>query len=134
MNKNAREKELLEEAYASLYERKNPDAGTYDAEGELPGPIAELDPDIEDEEGGREDLKLVPVIFRQEVNAEFKEFLRTNPEIEDDELEALIAADVDEEDDVDLDEDKSENKDENITQGGGTSAAAFDAEEKTGYA
>ena len=41
---------------------------------------------------------------------------------------------VDEEDDVDLDEDKSENKDENITQGGGTSAAAFDAEEKTGYA
>ena len=26
MNKNAREKELLEEAYASLYERRNPDA------------------------------------------------------------------------------------------------------------
>jgi|TARA_A100001391_G_scaffold114664_1_gene77478 hypothetical protein len=52
MNKNAREKELLEEAYASLYERRNPDADTYDAEGELPGPIAELDPDIEDEEGG----------------------------------------------------------------------------------
>ena len=52
MNKNAREKELLEEAYASLYERKNTDANTYDAEGELPGPIAELDPDIEEEEGG----------------------------------------------------------------------------------
>ena len=33
-------------------EHKNPDADTYDAEGELPGPIAELDPDIEDEEGG----------------------------------------------------------------------------------
>ena len=99
MNKNAREKELLEEAYASLYERKNPDADTYG--GGLTGPFGP------EEEG---------------------------PNFEDDELEALIAADVDEEDDVDLDEDKSENKDENITQGGGTSAAAFDAEEKTGYA
>ena len=99
MNKNAREKELLEEAYASLYERKNPDADTYG--GGLTGPFA----------------------LEQE-----------RPNFEDDELEALIAADVDEEDDVDLDEDKSENKDENITQGGGTSAAAFDAEEKTGYA
>ena len=99
MNKNAREKELLEEAYASLYERKNPDADTYG--GGLTGPFAH-------EQAG--------------------------PTSEDDELEALIAADVDEEDDVDLDEDKSENKDENITQGGGTSAAAFDAEEKTGYA
>tara|TARA_R100000805_G_C3618947_1_gene121757 strand:+ start:489 stop:788 length:300 start_codon:yes stop_codon:yes gene_type:complete len=99
MNKNAREKELLEEAYASLYERKNPDADTYG--GGLTGPFA----------------------LEQE-----------GPNFEDDELEALIAADVDEEDDIDLDEDKSENKDENITQGGGTSAAAFDAEEKTGYA
>jgi hypothetical protein len=99
MNKNAREKELLEEAYASLYERKNPDADTYG--GGLTGPFGP------EEEG---------------------------PNFEDDELEALIAADVDEEDDIDLDEDKSENKDENITQGGGTSAAAFDAEEKTGYA
>ena len=99
MNKNAREKELLEEAYASLYERKNPDADTYG--GGLTGPFA----------------------LEQE-----------GPNFEDDELEALIAADVDEEDDVDLDEDKSENKDENITQGGGTSAAASDADEKTGYA
>ena len=82
MNKNAREKELLEEAYASLYERKNPDADTYG--GGLTGPFA----------------------LEQE-----------GPNFEDDELEALIAADVDEEDDVDLDEDKSENKDENITQG-----------------
>ena len=31
-----------------INERRNPDADTYDAEGELPGPIAEL----EDEEGG----------------------------------------------------------------------------------
>jgi hypothetical protein len=105
-----------------------------------------LDPDIEDNEFDPDEAHHYPGYDpnrpltaeqekrRQEVNAEFKEFLRTNPEIEDDELEALIAADVDEEDDVDLDEDKSENKDENITQGGGTSAAAFDAEEKTGYA
>jgi len=48
-NKNAREKQLLEEAYGAIYERRNPDSGTYDAEGELPGPIAELDPDEEEE-------------------------------------------------------------------------------------
>ena len=36
-----------------LSERANPDADTYDAEGEMPGPAAELDPDIgfEDNEG-----------------------------------------------------------------------------------
>ena len=48
-NKNAREKQLLEEAYGAIYERRNPYSGTYDAEGELPGPIAELDPDEEEE-------------------------------------------------------------------------------------
>jgi hypothetical protein len=37
---------------ALINERKNPDADTYDAEGELPGPMAELDPDIEEESGG----------------------------------------------------------------------------------
>jgi len=37
---------------ALINERRNPDADTYDAEGELPGPIAELDPDIEEESGG----------------------------------------------------------------------------------
>tara|TARA_R100001224_G_C3901499_1_gene108661 strand:+ start:174 stop:446 length:273 start_codon:yes stop_codon:yes gene_type:complete len=36
---------------ALINERRNPDADTYDAEGELPGPIAELDPNIEEEEG-----------------------------------------------------------------------------------
>jgi len=35
-----------------LTERRNPDADTYDAEGEMAGPAAELDPEIgEDEEG-----------------------------------------------------------------------------------
>ena len=48
-NKNAREKQLLEEAYGAIYERRNPDSGTYDAEGESPGPVAELDPDEEEE-------------------------------------------------------------------------------------
>ena len=52
MNKNAREKELLEEAYASLYERRNPDADTYDAEGMEPGPMVALNPRDEEEEGG----------------------------------------------------------------------------------
>ena len=38
---------------ALINERRNPDADTYDAEGELPGPIDELDPAYgEDEEGG----------------------------------------------------------------------------------
>jgi len=37
---------------ALINERRNPDADTYDAEGELPGPMAELDPDIEEESGG----------------------------------------------------------------------------------
>jgi hypothetical protein len=99
MNKNAREKELLEEAYASLYERKNPDADTYG--GGLTGPFGP------EEEG---------------------------PNFEDNELDILdlIAADTDEEDDVDLDEDKDENKDENITQGGGTSAKAAEVEDTKG--
>ena len=52
MNKNAREKELLEEAYASLYERRNPDADTYG--GGLTGPFAleQEGPNFEDDEGG----------------------------------------------------------------------------------
>ena len=48
--------------WEALTERRNPDADTYDAEGELPGPIAELDPDIEDEEGGCPNLdKLIGI-------------------------------------------------------------------------
>ncbi len=52
MNKNAREKEFLEEAYASLYERKNPDADTYG--GGLTGPfeLEQKGPNFEDDEGG----------------------------------------------------------------------------------
>ena len=47
---------------ALINERRNPDADTYDAEGELPGPIAELDPDIEDEESGCPNLdKLIGI-------------------------------------------------------------------------
>ena len=49
MNKNAREKELLEEAYASLYERRNPDAGTYDKQAKEPALAVSLDPDEEEE-------------------------------------------------------------------------------------
>ena len=37
---------------ALINERRNPDASTYNAEGELPGPEAELNPNIEEEEGG----------------------------------------------------------------------------------
>ena len=44
---------LIWEAFIS--ERRNPDADTYDAEGELPGPVAELNPD-EEEEGPTSNL------------------------------------------------------------------------------
>jgi hypothetical protein len=52
---------------ALFNERRNPDAGTYDAEGELPGPIAELDPNIEEEEGGCPNLdKLISLAAASE--------------------------------------------------------------------
>ena len=83
MNKNAREKELLEEAYASLYERRNPDADTYDAEGEMPGPIAELDPNIEEEEGGCPNLdKLIGLASALPEDAEGKEDIGITDEAE----------------------------------------------------
>ena len=48
-------------------EHKIPDADTYDAEGLEPGPIAELDPDIEDEEGGCPNLdKLISLAAASE--------------------------------------------------------------------
>jgi hypothetical protein len=48
-NKNAREKHLLEEAYGAIYERRNPDAGTYDKQAKEPALAVSLDPDEEEE-------------------------------------------------------------------------------------
>jgi len=49
-NKNAREKQLLEEAYGAIYERRNPDAGEWGGglKGVFPG--AEEGPDFDEEE------------------------------------------------------------------------------------
>ena len=49
-NKNAREKQLLEEAYGAVYERRNPDAGEWGGglKGVFPG--AEEGPDFDEEE------------------------------------------------------------------------------------
>ena len=49
-NKNAREKQLLEEAYGAIYERRNPDSGEWGGglRGILPG--AEEGPEFDEEE------------------------------------------------------------------------------------
>ncbi len=68
---------------ALINERRNPDADTYDAEGELPGPIAELDPDIEDEEGGCPNLdKLIGLASALPEDAEGKEDIGITDEAE----------------------------------------------------
>jgi len=52
-NKNAREKQLLEEAYGAVYERRNPDSGEWGGglKGVFPG--AEEGPDFDEEEEGK---------------------------------------------------------------------------------
>ena len=47
-NKNAREKQLLEEAYGAIYERRNPDAGEWG--GGMKGPFAAIQRGPKDEE------------------------------------------------------------------------------------
>tara|TARA_R100001244_G_scaffold111752_1_gene82668 strand:- start:55 stop:453 length:399 start_codon:yes stop_codon:yes gene_type:complete len=52
-NKNAREKALLEEAYSSIYERRNPDSGEWG--GGMKGPFGAIQrgpKDEEEEDGG----------------------------------------------------------------------------------
>ena len=67
---------------ALINERRNPDADTYDAEGELPGPIAELDPDIEDEEGCPNLDKLIGISAALPEDAEGKEDIGITDEAE----------------------------------------------------
>tara|TARA_B100000214_G_C23859908_1_gene577545 strand:+ start:45 stop:584 length:540 start_codon:yes stop_codon:yes gene_type:complete len=179
MNKNAREKKLLEEAYASLYEAK----GTPEGDEEHPRDSMYLkdDPealkkalawhrnnvaklrrksmlDLTDEEydslkhsegelelnEGEEDyVRLtkgstfnvtnvnVPKKDKELIDHYMKKGFKEVKKSEDNEtlkeLETLIAVDIDE-------EDKDEEEDIDIKQGGGTSAAEFEAEDKTGYA
>ena len=64
-----------------LSERANPDADTYDAEGEMPCPAAELDPDIgfEDNEGCPNLERLIRSGKKDE-DAEGKETINVNDE------------------------------------------------------
>jgi hypothetical protein len=68
---------------ALINERRNPDADTYDAEGEMPGPIAELDPNIEEEEGGCPNLdKLIGLASALPEDAEGREDIDVTDEKE----------------------------------------------------
>jgi len=68
---------------ALINERRNPDADTYDAEGEMPGPIAELDPNIEEEEGGCPNLdKLIGLASALPEDAEGTEDIGITDETE----------------------------------------------------
>jgi hypothetical protein len=151
MNKNAREKELLEEAYASLYEAKEAPKGKhYDSAGRLRsgdadadgrgGPKYRSDPtydnpnDPSDEEdyvrltkGSTYNVHNVNVrkqdkkMMDHYIGKGFKVVKKQNEEDNESmsNLEALISS-------------ASEDGEIDIKQDGGTSAAAFDAEEKTG--
>ena len=92
MNKNAKEKELLEEAYTSIYTE------TKTTRPELPG----FDQTWAGGMAGPH--KQIPI--------EPQESETSSPPSEDNEIEALIAADIgeDNEDDVDVDENKDEDK------------------------
>ena len=66
-NKNAREKQLLEEAYGAIYERRNPDAGEWGGglKGVFPG--AEEGPNFDEEEEKQYDatnMQLMKLIQR----------------------------------------------------------------------
>ena len=68
---------------ALINERRNPDADTYDAEGEMPGPIAELDPNMEEEEGGCPNLdKLIGLASALPEDAEGREDIDVTDEKE----------------------------------------------------
>ena len=65
-NKNAREKQLLEEAYGAIYERRNPDAGEWGGglKGVFPG--AEEGPDFDEEEEGENNFKVGDEVYDDE--------------------------------------------------------------------
>jgi len=158
MNKNAKEKELLEEAYASVYleAKEAPKGKHYDSAGRLRsgdadadgrgGPKYRSDPtydnpnDPSDEEdyvrltkGSTFNVTNVNVpkkdkeLIDHYMKKGFKEVKKSEDNETLKELETLIAVDIDE-------EDKDEEEDIDIKQGGGTSAAEFEAEDKTAYA
>jgi len=137
MNKNAREKELLEEAYASLYEAKDESAESIESIEDRFASAVEYAGDV-GEFNVQDFLEFKPYIANwdtlleiiDEENTEgFSERweeIKFGRSEEDNEgmsnLEALISSSANEDGEID------------IKQGGGTSPAAFDAEEKTDYA
>lgn len=126
MNKNAREKELLEEVYASVYEaEEHPRDSMYlkDDPEALKKALAYHRRNV---------AKLSRKSFADLTDEEYDSFKHSEGELELNEgeednegmsnLEALISSSANEDGEID------------IKQGGGTSPAAFDAEEKTDYA
>jgi len=126
MNKNAREKELLEEVYASVYEaEEHPRDSMYlkDDPEALKKALAYHRRNV---------AKLSRKSFADLTDEEYDSLKHSEGELELNEgeednegmsnLEALISSSANEDGEID------------IKQGGGTSPAAFDAEEKTNYA
>lgn len=126
MNKNAREKELLEEVYASVYEaEEHPRDSMYlkDDPEALKKALAYHRRNV---------AKLSRKSFADLTDEEYDSLKHSEGELELNEgeednegmsnLEALISSSANEDGEID------------IKQGGGTSPAAFDAEEKTDYA
>ena len=134
MNKNAKEKELLEEAYASLYEAKDESAESiedrFTRAVEYAGDVGEFN--VQDFLEFKPYIAnwdtLLEIIDEENTEgfSERWEEIKFGRSEEDNEgmsnLEALISSSANEDGEID------------IKQGGGTSPAAFDAEEKTDYA
>ncbi len=116
MNKNAKEKRILEEVYLSIYgEKLDSWEKDFVAATDLKPAENNENPDADTYGGGIEG----PFEAEQE-GPNFE-----GPPHEDNEIEALIAAEV-------AEDDEDENKTVSINQGGGTSAEEFDAEDKDG--
>ena len=143
-NKNAREKQLLEEAYGAIYERRNPDSGEWGGglRGVLPG--AEEGPEFGDEEeehghdktGGMSDEALLASVEKKGTAGDAllraaHERIRQGESLTPHERDALARDQYgyhgeDEEANVNWDEDKEVDK-----VGGGMNAKEFNTINKT---
>ena len=142
-NKNAREKQLLEEAYGAIYERRNPDAGEWGGglKGVFPG--AEEGPDFDEEEehghdktGGMSDEALLASVEKKGTAGDAllraaHERIRQGESLTPHERDALARDQYgyhgeDEEANVNWDEDKEVDE-----VGGGMNAKEFNTINKT---
>jgi hypothetical protein len=122
MNKRRKEQHILEAVYSSIYgEKLDSWEKDFVAASDLKPAENNENPDADTYGGGIEGP----------FEAEQKGPNFEGPPHEDNEIEALIAADIDEEH-----EEREDNEDDTVVakQGRDTTAAQFDAEEATGYA